>query len=70
MLVLTRKTNESIVIRDNIVVTVTEINGDRVRLGIQAPKDVAILRRELYDKIKSSEVAAKGIPDRSILGNS
>ena len=54
MLVLSRKKNESIVIGDNIVVTVVEIQGDKVRLGFQAPKEVAIHRREVYDKIKQS----------------
>jgi carbon storage regulator len=55
MLVLTRKTNECIIIRDDIVVTVVEIRGDRVRLGIEAPKEVPVHRREIYDKIKEGE---------------
>ena len=59
MLVLTRKTNESIVIRDDIVVTVVEIRHDRVRLGIEAPKTVAVHRREVYDRIKQSEGSAE-----------
>ena len=54
MLVLTRKTNESIVIRDDIVVTVVEIRHDRVRLGIDAPREVTVHRREVYEKIKES----------------
>jgi carbon storage regulator len=54
MLVLTRKTNESIVIGDDIVVTVVEIRGDKVRLGFAAPKEVTVHRREVYDKIKQS----------------
>lgn len=52
MLVLSRKKDETIVIGDNIIVTVVEIRGDRVRLGIEAPKDVTIHRREIYDKIR------------------
>jgi len=55
MLVLSRKNNESIVIRDDIVVTVVEIRGDKVRLGIDAPKEVPVHRREVYEKIKESE---------------
>ena len=55
MLVLTRKKNESIVIRDDIVVMVVEIRGDKVRLGIEAPKEVTVHRREVYDKIKEDE---------------
>jgi len=54
MLVLSRKTDESIVIGDNIVVTVVQIRGDKVRLGIQAPREVSVHRREVYDNIKSS----------------
>jgi carbon storage regulator len=52
MLVLSRKKYESIVIGDNIIVTVVEIIGDRVRLGFEAPKEVTIHRREVYDKIR------------------
>ena len=51
MLVLSRKKDETIVIDENIIVTVVEIRGDRVRLGFVAPKDVTIHRREIYDKI-------------------
>ncbi len=53
MLVLSRKKNESIVINDNIVVTVIEIRGDKVRLGIEAPKDVTVHRREVYEAIQN-----------------
>jgi carbon storage regulator len=63
MLVLSRKKNESIIISDNITVTVIEIRGDKVRLGIEAPKDVTVHRREVYEAIQSqardSEQAAK-----------
>jgi carbon storage regulator len=55
MLVLSRKKNESIIIRDDIVVTVVEVRGDRVRLGIDAPKEVTVHRREVYEKTKKSE---------------
>ncbi len=58
MLVLSRKRNESIVISDNIVITVVDIRGDKVRLGFDAPKDVPIHRQEVYDSIRSSEVSA------------
>jgi len=52
MLVLSRKKNESIVINENIIITVVEVRGDKVRLGIQAPRDVAIHRSEIYDQLK------------------
>ena len=54
MLVLTRRINESIVINDDISVLVVEIRGDRVRLGIEAPKDVAVHRKEIYDAIRET----------------
>lgn len=51
MLVLTRKLNESIVINDVIKVTVVEIRGDKVRLGIEAPREIDVHRQEVYDQI-------------------
>jgi carbon storage regulator len=55
MLVLTRKTDESIVIGDDIVVTVIRVRDGKVRLGIEAPKEVAVHRREVYLAIKGGE---------------
>lgn len=55
MLVLSRKKNESIVINDDIKIVVVEIRGDKVRLGVEAPKEVPVHRREVYDAIKRSE---------------
>ena len=51
MLVLSRKKNESIIINNDITVTVVEIRGDKVRLGIVAPKEVPVHRQEVYDAI-------------------
>ena len=51
MLVLSRKKNESIVINDDIAVVVVEIRGDKVRLGVEAPKKVPVHRREVFDAI-------------------
>ena len=51
MLVLSRKKNESIVIDNNVVITVIEIRGDKVRLGIVAPKDVSVHRQEVFEAI-------------------
>lgn len=53
MLVLSRKKDESVVINDNIVVTIIEIRGDKVRLGIQAPREVPVHRSEVYEAIRS-----------------
>lgn len=52
MLVLSRKSNESIVINNSITVTVVEIRGDKVRLGIVAPKEIPVHRQEVYDLIQ------------------
>ena len=65
MLVLSRKNNESIVINDQIVVTIVEIRGDKVRLGIDAPKEVPVHRREVYDKIKEAERRGTGQDESS-----
>ena len=54
MLVLTRRINESIVINDDVSILVVEVRGDRVRLGIDAPKDVTVHRKEIYDAIKGT----------------
>lgn len=63
MLILTRKTNERIVIGDEIEVSVVEIRGDQVKLGIIAPKNVKVHRREVFDAIQAeNRAAAEGAP--------
>jgi carbon storage regulator len=57
MLVLSRKKNESIVINNDITIVVVEIRGDKVRLGVEAPKEVPVHRREVYDAIQRNERA-------------
>ena len=52
MLVLSRKKNESIKIADNITITVVEIRGDKVRLGIEAPREVPVHRQEVHEAIQ------------------
>lgn len=59
MLVLQRKEMEEIMIGDNISIVVVSIKGDKVRLGIAAPKEVSVHRREVYDQIKLREAEAK-----------
>lgn len=56
MLVLSRKINESIKIQDNIKVTIVSIEGDRVKLGIEAPKEIAVNREEVYDRIVKNKL--------------
>lgn len=59
MLVLSRKKNESIVINDDITIVVVEIREDRVRLGVEAPKEVPVHRREVFDAIHRNKLEAE-----------
>jgi carbon storage regulator len=52
MLVLSRHRDESIMIGDDVVVTIVDIRGDKVRLGIEAPQDIPVHRQEVYEAIK------------------
>ncbi len=58
MLVLTRKVGESIIIGDNIEITVIETKGDQIKLGIKAPKDIDIHRKEIYEAIRNENQQA------------
>jgi carbon storage regulator len=59
MLVLTRKSNQSIMIGDDVEVSVLSIMGEKVRIGIQAPRDVPVFRKEVYLEIQQEQVAAR-----------
>ena len=63
MLVLSRKAGESVVIGDNIVVSVLEVRGDSIRIGITAPKDVPVNRQEVLAAVSASNVAAAACAD-------
>jgi carbon storage regulator len=68
MLVLTRKVHQSIIIGDEIEVVVLEVRGEQVRIGIRAPKNVSVHRKEIYEQIQeenkdSSEVRTEDIPE-------
>ena len=62
MLVLSRKKNESIVINDDITIVVVEIRGDKVRLGVEAPKEVPVHRNEVYEAIRRNQQQAANGP--------
>jgi len=62
MLILTRKSDESIVISDEIVITVLHVHGKQVQLGIAAPRHVPVYREELYKRIRATAAAS---PDDS-----
>jgi len=62
MLVLSRKKDEKIIIGDNITLMVIEIRGDKVRLGIDAPKEVTVHRQEVYEAIKREQEQQKRQP--------
>ena len=57
MLVLSRKPNESVFINENIVVTVLSIQGDKVRLGIEAPREMPVHRQEVHERIQNRDVS-------------
>jgi carbon storage regulator len=63
MLVLTRKTNQSIMIGDDVEVTVLAVSRDKIRLGITAPKDVPVYRKEVYLSIKGEAADGDGEDD-------
>lgn len=63
MLVLTRKRDERIIINKDIVITVVDIRGDRVRIGVEAPKEVSIHRQEVQDAIDGERLAKPSQPN-------
>ena len=66
MLVLSRKTNESIVIDGNITVSVLRVDHDNVRLGIEAPLEIPVFRKEIYEAIKTNNEMAAGSAKRKV----
>ncbi|KXJ57850.1 MAG: carbon storage regulator [Neptuniibacter sp. Phe_28] len=59
MLILTRRIGETLMIGDDVTVTVLGVNGNQVRIGVNAPKDVAVHREEIYQRIKSDKQASE-----------
>ncbi len=63
MLILTRRVGETLVIGDNVTVTVLGVKGNQVRIGVNAPKDVAVHREEIYERIKREREEAQNPPE-------
>jgi carbon storage regulator len=59
MLVLSRQKDESIMIGDNVEITIVDVRGDKVRLGINAPKEIAVHRKEVYEAIQREKREAQ-----------
>lgn len=66
MLILSRKTNQKIVIGEDIEITIIEVRGDQVKVGIDAPKALKVFRHEVYEEIQKENEAAK-VKNRPIL---
>jgi len=70
MLILSRKIDEKIRIGNDITVTIIEVHGDQVKIGVEAPKNVKVFRQEVFDAIQNeNKEAAKQIPDEVALGS-
>ena len=69
MLALSRKKNEAIVINNNVEITILEIKGDQVKIGISAPKEVPVYRKEVYVQIQEANKAASDVSGREALKN-
>jgi carbon storage regulator len=69
MLILTRRVGETVMIGNDITVTVLGVKGNQVRVGVNAPKEVAVHREEIYERIKREEQAAGGAVKRPLTGS-
>ena len=63
MLILTRKIGEGIILGDDIRISILEIRGKQIRIGIEAPTDVVVLREEIYQRIQEENLQAAGVRD-------
>ena len=68
MLVLSRQRDESIMIGDNIVITIVDIRGDKVRLGINAPTEIPVHRQEIYEAIQRENLRASRVEPKDTRG--
>jgi len=63
MLILTRRVGETLMIGDEVTVTVLGVKGNQVRLGVNAPRDIAVHREEIYERIKREQAAGEAPPN-------
>ena len=59
MLILTRRVGETVVIGDNVTVAIIGVKGNQIRIGINAPKDVTVHRKEIYERIRHEQLSAR-----------
>lgn len=67
MLALTRKKGESLIVNNNIEITILEIRGDQIKIGVNAPKEVPIYRKEVYDQIQQENKKSAGVESTAAL---
>ncbi len=66
MLVLTRRIDESLVINDNIVITILAVDGDKVKIGVSAPREVPVLRQELWNAMREQQQIAQALASGTV----
>lgn len=66
MLILSRKTDQQIKIGDNITITIIDVKGDQVKIGVEAPKDVKVFRQEVFNAIKNENTAASSVNNDAV----
>ena len=66
MLILTRRVGETVVIGDDVTVTVLGVKGNQVRVGVNAPKEIAVHREEIFERIKREQADGEAIPPRAV----
>lgn len=69
MLTLARKVNQAIIVNDNIEITVLDVKGDQIKIGIDAPKSVPIYRKELYEQIQQANAEAANMNNPQVLSD-
>jgi carbon storage regulator len=67
LLILTRKSGEGLFIGDDIRITIVEIRGKQIRLGIEAPTNIVVLREEIYQRIQEENLQAAGAQDKDVI---